>query len=161
MQPQLRRLALIVIAAVLIISACASEPTPPPMDTMATAVAQAAYDLLTLTAAAASATPPPPTITPTPSPTETPTLAPTSSEPIKLPVLTVFAGCWVGPGPSYTLISNISKGARVEIIGVGDVPGWYIIRNPYFHNPCWVEAINLKIDPRMDLTIYPVMTPTQ
>lgn len=138
---------------------CAAEPTPPPVDAMATAVAEAAHLLLTQTAAAASPTPPPPTVTPAPSPTGTPSPEPTSSEPIRYPALTVFAGCWTGPGPSYTLISNISKGKRVEIIGIGSVDGWYIIRNPYFHNPCWVEAINLKFDPRFDLSIFPVMTP--
>jgi len=153
------RLSVIGLAATMIGAACTSKPTAVPVDAMATAVAEAAYTLLTQTAAASSPTPLPPTVTLTPSPTETPTVEPTSSEPIKLPVIVTFCGCWFGPGPAYTLESNISKGARVELLGIGSVPGWYIIRNPYFHKPCWVEAANLSINSRIDMSVYPVMTP--
>jgi len=153
------RLSAIGLVATLIGAACAPEPTPPPVDLMATAVVEAAHTLLTQTAAAASPTPPPPTVTPTPSPTETPTAEPTSSEPIKLPIIIAFCGCWYGPGPAYTLESNISEGKRVELLGIGSVPGWYVIRNPYFHKPCWVEAANLSINSRIDMSVYPVMTP--
>ncbi len=160
MNIHLLRLSAIGLVATLLGMACASEPTPPPVDLMATAVAEAAHALLTQTAAAASPTPlPTATPTPTETPTSTPVIAATSSERPHLPVLIAFAGCWFGPGPSYVLDSNISIGKRVEILGNGSVPGWYIIRNPYFHNPCWVEAVNLKIDERMDTSVYPVMTP--
>jgi hypothetical protein len=57
------------------------------------------------------------------------------------------------------LDSNIIKGKRVEFLGVGNVAGWYIIRNPYFHQPCWIEAVDLKILPGTDITTFPVMTP--
>jgi hypothetical protein len=70
-----------------------------------------------------------------------------------------FAGCWFGPGPTFTLESNIAKGKAVELLGIGSVAGWYIIRNPYFHRPCWIQAIDLKIFPGTDPSTYPVMTP--
>jgi hypothetical protein len=127
---------------------------------MATAVAQAASVLLTQTASAASPTPPPPTLTLTPIPTDTETTTPTSSEPPRRPLVMVFAACYLGgPGAPWQLDSNISKGKGVELLGVGNTPGWYIIRNPYFHRPCWIEAANIKIFPTTDLTTYPVMTP--
>ena len=50
------------------------------------------------------------------------------------------------------------EGKKVEVLGVGSTPGWYIIRNPYFHKPCWVQAANLKNVPA-DTTALPVMTP--
>jgi hypothetical protein len=154
----LRFMRLMVIpAAAVLLTSCASQATPLPADVMATAVAQAAYDLMTQTAAAASPTPPP-TATFTPVPTDTPTLTPTIG-PVRRPQIIRFTGCWFGPGPTYVLESNISANKRVDLLGVGSEPGWYIIRNPYFHKPCWVKAEDLQIDPGTDLSQYPVMTP--
>ena len=124
---------------------------------MATAVAQMAIDMLSQTAAAASPTP---TATLTPSPTETPPAATATSEDAgRMPMTLTYAACWFGPGPSWALESNISKGKGVELLGIGNAPGWYIIRNPYFHQPCWIQAADLKIFEGTDLTQYPVMTP--
>lgn len=152
------RLAVIGLAAIAIETACTPSATAPPVDTLATAVAQAASDLLTQTAAASSPTPPPPTLTSIPSATETATIEPTSAAP-KSPVIVNYAPCWFGPGPKYQLESNISQGKKVELLGVGSVPGWYIIMNPYFHQACWVQAVDISIDPATDLSTYPVMTP--
>jgi hypothetical protein len=159
MDLRILRLFVIGLAALLIVTACQSKAPTPSVDAMATAVAQAASVLLTQTAAAASPTPPPPTVTITPSPTETETVTPTLSGPPRLPQTVNFAGCYFGPGPSFTLESNISKGKGVELLGVGSVPGWYIIRNPYFHRPCWISVNDLKIFPGTDPSTFPVMTP--
>jgi hypothetical protein len=153
-----------IILVAIFIASCsypAASPTPA-VDAIATAALQQVYLMLTQTALAA-----PPTSTPIPTatfpaPTETPAPAaaePTSSEPLKRPVVTAFTGCWTGPGEQYTLISNIAEKKYVEIIGMGNVPGWYVIRNPYFRNPCWIEAIYLKLDPRLDTSKFPMMTP--
>jgi hypothetical protein len=144
------------LAAIATSAACAPQATPPPGDVVATAAMQTVFGLLTQTAAAASPTP---TLTLTPSPTDAPTVTPTSSEPPRRPMTLSFAGCWFGPGPSYTLESNIDKGKGVELLGTGSVPGWYIVRNPYFHRPCWIQATDLKIFEGTDLSKYPVMTP--
>jgi hypothetical protein len=147
------------LAVILLSAACAPQATETPVDAEATAVAQALSVLLTQTAGAASPTPPPATGTVTPSETPTPLSLPTGTPAHGFPITLNFAGCWFGPGPSFTLESNISKGKRVEVLGLGSVPGWYVIRNPYFHRPCWMEATNLHFDPGANTSNFPVMTP--
>ena len=147
--------------AALLVTACTPKATPTPVDIMGTAMQLAAV-MLTQTVEAYSPTPLPPTETPTPSFTDTPiafTDTPIATEPPKRPGTTEFTGCWTGPGPTYTLISNIDPKKYVTVIGIGSEPGWYVIRNPYFHNPCWIEIAHLKIDPNMDFSVFPVMTP--
>jgi len=153
------RTTLICIALAFVGAACTPKATPTPVDSVGTIAAELAMVMLTQTVGAYTATPLPPTITPTPSFTETPLPKPTSSEPPKRPRVTEFTGCWTGPADTYTLISNIDAKKYVEIIGIGNTPGWYVIRNPYFHNPCWIQAAYLKIDPRTDLSKLAVMTP--
>ncbi len=131
-------------------------PATPASDEMSTAVAALAITFLTRTAAAASPTP---TITLTPPPTETPTPDVTATPEHTQPIVVNFASCFYGPGPTYTLESNIKQGKRVELLGVGSQAGWYIIRNPYFHKPCWIAATDLKIDAGVNTAILPVMTP--
>jgi hypothetical protein len=145
------------LIAVMVSTACSPQTAGTPVDTEATAVAQALALLLTQTAGAASQTPLPATATVPPSPTATAPATPTPAH--GYPITLNFAGCWFGPGPTYTLESNISKGRRVEVLGLGSVPGWYIIRNPYFHKPCWMQAANLQFDPGANSSIFPVMTP--
>jgi hypothetical protein len=143
----------------MLAAACSPQATPH-ADTVATAVAQLAFDILTQTAAAASPTPVPPTITHTATATETPTLTPTSSEPPRRPQTVNFAACWLGgPGEPNALDSNISKGKAVDLLGQGNVPGWLVIRNPYFHRPCWILQSDIKLFAGTDLDTYPVMTP--
>ena len=161
MNIHLSRLTVVGLSVILIGTACQSKAATPQVDTMATAVAQAASVLLTQTAAAASPTPLPPTVTLTPSPTATETVTPTLSGPPRRPQTENFAACYLGGpgGKAYQLDSNISKGKGVELLGLGNVPGWYVIRNPYFHRPCWIAQADLKIFPGTDITTYPVMTP--
>ncbi len=145
------------LALVVFVSACTPESTPPPVDTAATMAIQIMQEMLTQTALAASPTPLPATATLVP--TETLTPAPTENKPLKRTVVKAFTGCYYGPGPEYTLDSNISEGRRVDIVGIGSVPGWYVIINPYFHKQCCVNANDLEIDPARDLSTLPVMTP--
>lgn len=159
----LRKSFLIVLLAILA-SSCTSQAATPTVDIIGTTAAQLANDMMTQTAGAVTPTPLPPTETPTPEFTATPEV-PTEKPVIDSPNVTTFAGCYAGPGDNYTLVSNIDPSIRkagrqvVTILGVGSVPGWYIIRNPYFNNPCWIKAENLNVDPDMDLTQFPVMTP--
>ena len=154
------------ISLVLILSstACAPQATPTPVDVIGTTAAQLAMVMLTQTAGAVTATPIPPTVTLTLPPTETP-LPPTEEGERKPTVVITFVPCYTGPDESYTFISNIDPSIRksnrqvVEILGVGSVPGWVVIRNPYFNNPCWVRQENMEIGPHIILSDYPVMTP--
>ena len=133
--------------------------TPPPVDVVGTRAAQLVSSIFTQTAAAYSPTPPP--VTPSPTPTIVP-VTPTETVYVatKRPEVVGFAACWTGPGSSYTLISNISDTKKVELLGVGSVPGWYIVRNPYFNVPCWISADELHIFSDIDLSVYPAMTPS-
>jgi hypothetical protein len=140
----------------LLAGACAPKPVTPGPDEMSTTVAALAITFLTRTAAAASPTP---AITLTPPPTETLTPAVTATPAHMQPLVINFAGCFYGPGPTYTLESNIKQGKRVQLLGVGSQTGWYIIRNPYFHKPCWIAATDLQIDLGINTTVLPVMTP--
>jgi hypothetical protein len=59
----------------------------------------------------------------------------------------------------------LKQGVSVEIIGRGSIAGWLIIRNPTYHDPCWVQASDLQVDASFDinaLQIYnPPPTPTK
>lgn len=149
----------LVFAVILIATACAPRAAPPPVDVVGTAAAKLAEVMLTQTAGAVSPTPIPPTLTLTPSFTETPLPTNTPSGPLKPPRTTQFTSCWKGPGPEYLRITNIAEKRKIEIIGIGSVEGWYVIRDPYFYNICWIEAAYVSIDPAMDLSWLPVMTP--
>lgn len=126
------------------------QASPPPVDSMATNIALGVIAAQSQTAqalptATATQTPPPP-------PTAT-------SSPTQQPVVTRLAACWFGPGPAYNLESNIKEGESVDLLAVGTVPGWYIIRNPYFNQPCWIQAENLSLDPAFDPSQFPMVTP--
>jgi hypothetical protein len=153
-----RTLLLTGLATILPMLACTPQAIEPEVDIAGTLAVQLAAQMLTQTAAAGTPTPLPPTITPTAGPSETPTIEPTKEKP-KRPAILKFTGCYYGPGLEYGLDSNIDENKKVEIVGIGSVPGWYVIINPYFHKQCWVAASDIWIDPNMDLSWLPVMTP--
>ena len=146
--------AALLVFILLLLAACAPQPG---VDVVATAAHMEAYVMQTLTA---MAVPPTPTLTFTPSPTPTITMTPEPTMPVKRPIITASTGCWRGPGPKFKLISNVEANRRVELLGIGSVPGWYVIRNPYYRTPCCIEAFYLQLDPRADTSTYPLMTPT-
>jgi hypothetical protein len=144
----------LVLIPILLLSACAPQAdATPTVDIVGTMAAEMAAVMLTQTASAHSPTPPP-TDTPIPPPSETPTPSATS-----VPVVIGFSPCYEGPGPNYRLTSNISDTKKVEILGIGSVPGWYVIENPYFFSPCWIAAEHLQLDPNFDPSGYPVISP--
>ncbi len=152
---------IVVIGAIAVAGVgCAPKAAAPSADTMATAVAQTALSLVQERAAAASSTPLP-TLTLTPNPTPAPSETPTSSGPPRRPQ-TIADGveCWLGgPGAPYTLETHINHGKAVDILGLGNTPGWYVIRDPYFHRPCWILGTDLKFFQTPDPNQLPVMTP--
>jgi hypothetical protein len=111
----------------------------------------------TQTAAAHSPTPSP--ASPTSVQTETSTPEPTKDPSKKIITVVNYTGCYHGPGPNYELQSYINVPKQVELLGIGNVEGWYVISGPYFYTPCWVSATDLQIDADVDLTIFPIMTP--
>jgi len=151
------RLIVILLMAILIFTACAAQPTPPPVDYMGTTIAELASGMLTQTAAAYSPTPPPMTSTPTPIPTESPT--PTKKVDKNTIIVINLTPCYFGPGSSYGLESYIPKDKKVFLLGQGSIQGWYIIHNPYFRQPCWISAADAQVDSDVDLSRFPIMTP--
>jgi hypothetical protein len=148
-------------------SSCGTlQPATPTVDVIGTMSMGLAYAMQTQTAAAASPTPLPVTDTPVPTPTETQTPKPVW-DPSNHTVVVVTneaagiaqAACWFGPGPSYNLESYITNAKKVQLLGVGSIPGWYVITNPYFHQPCWISAAEVKIPEGMDLSTFPVISP--
>ncbi len=147
------RLAGIGILLFCMSTACSPQATPTPVNSMATNIA---LGVIAAQSQTAQALPPSPTATATPTPPPTPTV---TSSPTQQPVVIHLAACWFGPGRAYNLESNIKEGESVELLAVGTVPGWYIIRNPYFHQPCWIQAENLSLDPAFNPSQFPMMTP--
>jgi hypothetical protein len=135
--------------------------TPPPVNIAGTIAVQLASSMLTQTVAAYSPTPPP--ATPTLTPTEVAITATPAYVATNRPEVQTMprAACWKGGPPSlgYKLDSNISFPKKVDLVGVGSISGWYIIKNPYFNAPCWMSATDLKVYGDTDLSKFPVMTP--
>lgn len=160
---QLRNFALHALCGALFVTSCAPQAATPTVDVIGTTAAHLAAQMLTQTAGAVTATPLLPSETPTPIFTDTPAAPPTDTPAPVPPAVITTAGCWTGPGDNYTLISNIEPGPRgrtvVTILGTGSEPGWIVIRNPYFNNPCWIKIENLVIGPQINLSDFPVMTP--
>ncbi len=157
-------LVMIGLLALVLAAGCTPKTaTPPPVDIAGTIAMQLASSMLTQTVAAYSPTPPPatPTLPPTVTivaDTATPEYVATNRPEIQTDPQ---ASCWKGGPPTlgYKLDSNISFPKKVDLLGVGSVPGWYVIKNPYFNAPCWISADDLKIFSDIDLSTYPVMTP--
>jgi hypothetical protein len=162
---KLLRMIMVGLIVILASTACIPQATATPVDVIGTTAAQLAMVMLTQTAGAVTATPVPPTTTQTLPPTETPAPTPTDDGKRQPTVVITFVPCFTGPDESYTFISNIDPSIRrsgkqvVEILGIGNVPGWVVIRNPYFNNPCWVREEHMEIGPHIILPDYPVMTP--
>jgi len=158
---------IIYITVIIILVACAPQvEAVPTVDIAGTMAVDLAILMQTQTAMAIPPTPVVPTASATLSITETPTTSPPTEEVQRNPPYVVtFAACHTGPGESYKFISNIDPSIRrngkqvVEILGVGSEPGWVVIRNPYFNNPCWMREEYMEIGSHIVLSDYPVMTP--
>lgn len=169
MDSRLVFLILIGLVATLIIVACSPETPPPPVDSASTIAVQLASGMLTQTAAAYSPTPSsspsPLPVTDTPIPADTSVPEPTKDQSIRHVTVIYLPdpqpACRLGPDDSYEMTSRINTPKTVTLLGIGNVPGWYVIKNPYFGSPCWLPADIVEIDPAMDLSVFPVIAPGQ
>jgi hypothetical protein len=165
MNPSLKHFVIVALVGTLIVTACSPEATPTPVDLAATIAVQLASDMLTQTAVA-YVPPPSPTALPatdTPLPTETTIPEPTKDqESLRIIIVKEVSpnpACLFGPGESYKRVSFINTPKEVELLGTGNVPGWVVIKNPYFGSPCWLPLDSVEIDPALDLSLLPVMAP--
>jgi uncharacterized protein YgiM (DUF1202 family) len=93
--------------------------------------------------------------TPTQTPTATNTIQPAPQKPTVLKTTL----CWIGPGTEYEVVSSLKQGENVEVIGRGSIDGWLIIRNPTYHDPCWVQASDLQVDASLDVNALQIYNP--
>ncbi len=152
----------IALVVPLLFSACNLPGAPKPnSDFLATSVAATLSVMQTNAVIPPTAPPPTDTATPTLPATGLPTMiAPTPQNPL----VVADALCWVGPGNVYEVVSAIKKGTRVELLGRGSLAGWWVVRNPIYHDPCWIQDSYLQFDPGYNLSglqiFYPPPTPT-
>lgn len=159
MHPARSRFVFLLFSTALTMAACAPQAdVTPTVDSIGTIAAELASVMLTQTASANTPTPPPPTVTPLPVFTDTPTMEPTPAV-TGIPVVSGDAPCFKGPGENYELVSNITDTKEVEFIGSAHVPGWYVIRNPYYGSICWIKAENLNLSADFDISAYPTVVP--
>lgn len=151
---------LVILVSAILSTSCAPQQSnaAPTFDVIGTTAAQLASMMLTQTAAAYTPTPLPATDTPIPLFTDTPTLEPTPAV-TSIPKISGNTACYAGPGSQYGLISNLSDTEEVYVMGIGSVPGWYVIENPIYGSLCWVSASYVTFDPSFDVSTLPTMYP--
>jgi len=150
------------LGLILVLSACnlpgagTGGPTsvlPEALAQTAVAATMSAFQTAEALAPTATVAPQEPTATPTVAFTFTP--FPTPQDPL----VVKDALCWLGPGSVYEVSSSVKTGIRVELLGRGSVGAWWIIDNPRYHEPCWLQADVLQFDAGYDLTDLKVFTP--
>lgn len=154
------RIAVLLSLVAVVAGGCNFPPaTPRPADQQATAVALTLASLGTQVVLPTQAPPTTMLETPTqsfaPSETSTPTAVGTTQN----PTVILDALCWEGPGPVYEVVSAVRKGTEVTLLGRGSVGAWWVIDNPIYHDPCWVEADVLKFPAGFNLSGLPVFNP--
>jgi hypothetical protein len=144
---------LTLLLALLACNIGARPPAPKSKDVLPSATAGVSIEPSSTEAQAETQLPPTESLTPQPV-TDTPsgpTLTPTPQNPL----VTETAYCWSGPTSktlTYELISSIQAGTRVQLLGRGIEDGWWVVRNPRYNDPCWIQQEYIQIDPGYDLS---------
>ncbi len=111
------------------------------------------------TSAAIAITQTAPAGTSTSTPDVSPTIPPGVTTVQQNPLVIHDTLCWVGPGNQFEVVSAVRTGTRVDLLGRGTLAGWFIVRNPIYHDPCWIQATDLQIDAGLDLSGLPYFSP--
>ena len=146
------------MAMITALAACTLPRSGGNADSAATMIAATVAALQTALAGSQTA-PPAPSSSPSPAPSPSPAGTATATVEPKPPVVASLALCWTGPGPAYAVVSSVKPGTVVEILGVGSKIGWFVIQNPTYHDRCWIEAKNLKLDPYFSVAGMQVFNP--
>ena len=149
------RFAFVGMMLMLAVMACNLPSPTPTLNFSATMLAATLSALQSSVSASQTSLPAADSSTPIPSNTIPPQITPTQGNPHVIH----DALCWVGPGNVFEVVSSVKTGTQVELLGRGSLSGWYIIRNPIYHDPCWIEAANLQIDPDYNLSGLPIINP--
>lgn len=150
-----KRSILVLVIAVLFLSACGKKATPEPALDLNVAVAAA---LATVNASYTQTALAVPTVTPTITPTPVPPTPTVFAPSVTLPVtIKVAANCRFGPSTTYASPGGLRTGKALEAIGRDTSGQWLLLREPGGKKACWVNMIALSVqgDPST-LDIAPV-----
>jgi hypothetical protein len=65
--------------------------------------------------------------------------------------------CWRGPGTGYPVVSSVSSGATLTLLGVDSDGNWLIVDSPRFPGVnCWLERNAVSLSPETLLSELPV-----
>jgi hypothetical protein len=135
----MKRLALPFLTIILFLQAC-NLPSGAPQTVTSTVVAPSSPLVL-------------PTLTPAASETPLPTATPQN------PLVLRATLCWVGPGNQYDVVSALQPQTRIQLIGRGTLDGWWVISNPIYKDACWVQAVDVQIEPGFDTSTLKLISP--
>jgi uncharacterized protein YraI len=131
------------LAAALILSACAPAPTPAPTQDVGAIQTEAVQTAMAQVAAGApTVTPPPPGATPDPNVPVA--VVPVAVEGQPAGVANYNTEIMSGPGTEYVLYGALLGGASVQVVGISDDSLWWAINVPPAPNgQGWVSAAYL------------------
>jgi hypothetical protein len=67
--------------------------------------------------------------------------------------------CWAGPGAIYEVVSAVKKDTRLVLLGRSTDGAYWVVVNPIYRDPCWVNNGDLMLDPGIQITGLKVFTP--
>lgn len=151
-EASMNKIAIILVSAALLLSACgaAAPQTPAPTSTEAVAAQSTATDAPTeTTTSTETATP---TFTPTATDTSTPTVTPTYVESLRAKVIVDGRlTCRFGPGEPYLYKFTFAGTANIELVGRMENSNWVLAQAIGGNNRCWVnggpEFLQINGDP--------------
>jgi hypothetical protein len=138
MEVSVKKIVFMLLASVFFLQAC-NLPSDAPGTATPTVIPTTQVELPTVT----------PPVTDTPAPTATP----------QNPLVLRATLCWVGPGNLYDVVSALQPQTRIELIGRGTIDGWWVITNPIYKDPCWVQAVDIQIEPGFDTSNLKLIAP--
>ena len=47
--------------------------------------------------------------------------------------------CWEGPGPKFPDIGGVGEGDIVQVVALGEEPGWVVILHPKYMRRCYIQ----------------------
>jgi hypothetical protein len=139
-------LVFVIILFMLALSACDLPGGGEPPNSIATSIAATIFYMQTVTPTV------PPVVVVMPSPVPTNTTIPSFTPTPENPLVTKDALCWIGPGDTYEVVSALKTGTRLELLGRGNTAGWWVVRDPIYHSPCWISDNFIQIDPNTNIS---------
>lgn len=157
MYKKFRRLVFPVLMLSVTTLACVFPALPGSTMAQHTQLASTVFILQTRLSESQTAVPVPPTPTLYSTLTATSTPSPLPALLTPQPTIVIHDSlCWLGPGPGYEVSSTILAGTQVTLLGRGIIIGWWVVENPIYHDPCWIEQYNVKVDPSVNLYVLRV-----